>query len=67
MDRGMDKIIECYDVSASKKHSLIGCSLQNLSKSKDSDSNQGNTECIRSHGLKEPQILKFPKIWVNFD
>ena len=41
----MDKIVEYYDVIASKKHSLIGCSLQNLSKSKTQlDSNQGNIE-----------------------
>ena len=45
MDRGMDKIIEYYDVIASKKHYLIACSLQNLSESKTQlDSNQGNIE-----------------------
>ena len=43
----MDKIIEYYDVIASKKHFLITCSLQNLNESKSQlDTNQGNIECI---------------------
>ena len=62
----MDNIIEYYDVIASKKNSLIACSFQSLSESKSQlDSDQLNIECILSRGLKEPGILKFPKIWVN--
>ena len=43
----MDKIIEDYDVIASKKHFLITCSLQNLNEFKSQfGSNLGNIDCI---------------------
>ena len=43
----MDKIIEYYNAIASKKYSLIACTLQNLSESKTQlDPDQRSIECI---------------------